>query len=108
VQAANEAPSRLHWKEATPEPLVSVPENMKLAEVMFESAGGLESIELFGAVESSTYAIDVEQLEGVSAPKAAVALKLVVELSATVTDIPAASCAAVPVATGEPAHPDPA
>ena len=35
VQVAKAAPSRRHWKDATPEPPVSVPEKVKLAEALF-------------------------------------------------------------------------
>jgi hypothetical protein len=52
VQAAKGAPSRRHWNEATPEPPVSVPEKVKVAEALLVSADGPESIEVFGAVVS--------------------------------------------------------
>ena len=42
-----------HWKLATPEPPVSVPEKVKLAEALLVSAGGPESIEVVGAVVST-------------------------------------------------------
>jgi hypothetical protein len=52
VHVANGAPSRLHWKLATPEPPVSVPEKLKLAEALLVSPEGPESIDVFGAVVS--------------------------------------------------------
>ena len=47
------AVDRRHWKEATPEPPASVPEKVKLAAALLVSAGGLESIVVFGAVVST-------------------------------------------------------
>ena len=42
-----------HWKEATPEPPVSVPEKEKLAAALLVSAGGFELIAVLGAVVST-------------------------------------------------------
>ena len=47
------APSRRHWKLATPEPPTSVPEKAKLAEADPLRVDGPESIEVFGAVVST-------------------------------------------------------
>ena len=52
-QAAASVESIRHWNEATPEPPVSVPENEKLAAALFVSAGGLDPIEVSGAVVST-------------------------------------------------------
>ena len=52
MQGANDAPSRRHSNEATPEPPASVPEKVKLAEAALLSAGGLESMFVVGAVVS--------------------------------------------------------
>ena len=50
VQVAQPRPaeSRRHWKEATPEPPVSVPEKVKLRRAVCSRVGGPESIEVFG------------------------------------------------------------
>ena len=48
VQSAAWVESIRHWKEATPEPPVSLPEKLKLAAALLESAGGLESIDVVG------------------------------------------------------------
>ena len=53
MQGANDAPSRRHSNEAMPEPPASVPEKAKLAEAALLSAGGLESMFVFGAVVST-------------------------------------------------------
>ena len=53
AQSAAWVESIRHWKEATPEPPVSLPEKLKLAAALLESAGGLESIEVCGAVVST-------------------------------------------------------
>ena len=52
VQSAAWVESSRHWKEATPEPPVSVPENVKLADADPLRVGGPESIEVVGAVVS--------------------------------------------------------
>ena len=56
MQGANDAPSRRHSKEATPEPPASLPEKAKLAEAALLSAGGLESMLVVGA------AVSIDQL----------------------------------------------
>ena len=48
----NAALSRRHSNEAMPEPPASLPEKVKLAEAALLSAGGLESIVVFGAAVS--------------------------------------------------------
>ena len=53
MQGANDALSRRHSKEATPEPPASLPEKAKLAEAALLSAGGLESMFVVGAVVST-------------------------------------------------------
>ena len=58
MQGANDAPSRRHSKEATPEPPASVPEKAKLAEAALLSAGGLESMLVVGA------AVSIDPAEG--------------------------------------------
>jgi hypothetical protein len=66
---------------------------------------GLEAKPLgaLGAIESSTYVNPLEQALGLPAASVAVALKVVLELSATVTVRPgAAKAAAVPVAAAAP------
>ena len=57
MQGANDAPSRRHSKEATPEPPASLPEKAKLAEAALLSAGGLESMLVVGA------AVSIDQLK---------------------------------------------
>ncbi len=85
----------------------SSPLNLNSAAPEATSVPGFWVIVVFGAVESSTYVIDAEQLEVTSELVVAVALKAVVESSGTLTEMPEASWAAVPVATGEPAQLDP-
>ena len=51
--SAGFAESIRHWKEATPEPPGSAPENSKQAPALLVSAGGLESIWVVGAVVST-------------------------------------------------------
>jgi hypothetical protein len=65
---------------------------------------GVESSEdgAAGALESSTYVTPAEQAETLPAASVAVALKVVVVSSATVTAIPVAKAAAVPLAVGAP------
>ena len=53
AQSAASLESSRHWKEATPEPPGSAPENSKEAAALLVSAGGLESIWVVGALESS-------------------------------------------------------
>ena len=54
AQSAAWVESSRHWKPATPEPPVSVPENVKLALELLLGAGGWVSIWVCGEVESST------------------------------------------------------
>ncbi len=51
-QSAACVESSLHWRDATPDPLASLPEKLKLAVELLERACGPESIEVFGAVVS--------------------------------------------------------
>ncbi len=105
MQAVKAPPSRRHSKLVTPEPPVSLPEKLKLAEEAPLCAGGLLSIWVCGGVESSTYVRGEEQAERFAASSVTVALNLVVVSSGTETVTPASSSAAVVVAIGEPEQP---
>ena len=97
LQGAKATASKRHSKL---EP-VSLEENPKVGVESLVVPEGPEVIVVSGAAESSTSVSGAEQ-EEVLPDAVAVARSSVLELSGTVTVIPASSLAAVPVASGVP------